>query len=64
VLDASTTPSARRTALLEAAYLYALEHGVVDLSLRPLAAAIGSSPWVLMFLFGNKDGLRPAAPRQ
>jgi AcrR family transcriptional regulator len=50
-------PSARRTELLEAAYRYALEHGLADISLRPLAAAIGSSPRVLMFLFGNKDGL-------
>ena len=43
--------------LLEAAYRYALDHGLAGLSLRPLAAAIGSSPRVLMFLFGNKDGL-------
>jgi AcrR family transcriptional regulator len=50
-------PSARRAELLEAAYGYALEHGLVDLSLRPLAAAIGSSPRVLLFLFGSKDGL-------
>lgn len=57
MLDVSTTPSARQTELLEAAYRYALEHGLADLSLRPLAAAIGSSPRVLMFLFGNKDGL-------
>ncbi|QSE81361.1 TetR/AcrR family transcriptional regulator [Rhodococcus koreensis] len=53
----TTTPSARQTELLDAAYRYALEHGLADLSLRPLAAAIGSSPRVLMFLFGNKDGL-------
>ena len=51
------TPSARKTELLEAAYAFALEHGLADLSLRPVAAAIGSSPRVLMFLFGNKDGL-------
>jgi len=49
--------SARRTELLEAAYRYALEHGLSDLSLRPLAAAIGSSPRVLLFLFGSKNGL-------
>ncbi|PKV81821.1 TetR/AcrR family transcriptional regulator [Nocardia fluminea] len=55
--DASTTPSARETELLEAAYRYVLEHGLADLSLRPLATAIGSSPRVLMFLFGNKEGL-------
>jgi AcrR family transcriptional regulator len=49
--------SARKVELLEAAYRYALEHGLGDLSLRPLAAAIGSSPRVLLFLFGSKDGL-------
>lgn len=52
-----TTPSARQVELLEAAYRYVLDHGLADLSLRPLATAIGSSPRVLMFLFGNKDGL-------
>jgi AcrR family transcriptional regulator len=43
--------------LLEAAYRYALEHGLADLSLRPLAAAIGSSPRVLLYLFASKEGL-------
>jgi AcrR family transcriptional regulator len=57
VSEETTTPSARQIELLEAAYQYVLEHGLVDLSLRPLAAAVGSSPRVLMFLFGNKDGL-------
>ncbi|MEU4158010.1 TetR/AcrR family transcriptional regulator [Actinoplanes sp. NPDC026670] len=55
--EQTASPSARQVELLEAAYRYALEHGLADLSLRPLAAAIGSSPRVLMFLFGNKDGL-------
>ena len=50
-------PSRRQVELLEAAYAYVLEHGLAEVSLRPLAAAIGSSPRVLMFLFGNKDGL-------
>ncbi|MFE5943547.1 TetR/AcrR family transcriptional regulator [Streptomyces sp. NPDC056480] len=50
-------PSARQNELLEAAYRYALTHGLADLSLRPLAEAIGSSPRVLLFLFGSKDGL-------
>ncbi|EGX56223.1 hypothetical protein SZN_28998 [Streptomyces zinciresistens K42] len=53
----TASPSARRTELLEAAYEYALLNGLTDLSLRPLAEAIGSSTRVLMFLFGNKDGL-------
>jgi AcrR family transcriptional regulator len=49
--------SPRKEELLERAYEYALEHGLADISLRPLAAAIGSSPRVLLFLFGSKDGL-------
>jgi AcrR family transcriptional regulator len=50
-------PSARHEELLERAYRYVLEHGLSEMSLRPLAAAIGSSPRVLLFLFGSKDGL-------
>lgn len=42
---------------MEAAYRYALTHGLADLSLRPLAAAIGSSPRVLLYLFDSKDAL-------
>jgi AcrR family transcriptional regulator len=53
----SATVSPRREELLERAYEYALEHGVADMSLRPLAAAVGSSPRVLLFLFGSKAGL-------
>jgi AcrR family transcriptional regulator len=30
---------------------------VADISLRPLATAVGSSPRVLLFLFGSKAGL-------
>ncbi|MFJ4620683.1 TetR/AcrR family transcriptional regulator [Streptomyces sp. NPDC088812] len=60
----TANPSARQTHLLEAAYRYALTHGLTDLSLRPLAEAIGSSTRVLMFLFGNKDGLVRALPER
>jgi AcrR family transcriptional regulator len=49
--------SARKTELLEAAYGYVLANGLADMSLRPLAQAIGSSPRVLLFLFGSKDEL-------
>jgi AcrR family transcriptional regulator len=49
--------SPRREELLERAYGYVLEHGLADVSLRPLAATIGSSPRVLLFLFGSKDEL-------
>ena len=52
-----TEPSARKAELLEAAYAYARAHGLADLSLRPLAAAVGSSPRVLLYLFGSKEGL-------
>lgn len=52
-----TGPSARKSELLELAYRYALAHGLADLSLRPLAAAIGSSPRVLLYLFGSKEAL-------
>ena len=50
-------PSARQTELLEAAYRYVLVQGFGQLSLRPLAKAIGSSPRVLLYLYGSKDGL-------
>jgi AcrR family transcriptional regulator len=50
-------PSPRQEELLERAYRYVLTHGLADLSLRPLAKAIGSSPRVLLYLFGSKDGL-------
>ena len=51
------TESARREELLQAAYRYASERGLAEMSLRPLAASIGSSPRVLLYLFGSKDGL-------
>jgi AcrR family transcriptional regulator len=50
-------PSPRKTDLLERSYRYVLDHGLADTSLRPLAAAIGSSPRVLLYLFGSKDEL-------
>src|SRR6266581_2739769 len=49
--------SPRREELLDAAYAYAIEHGLADMSLRPLAAASGTSPRVLLYLFGSKDEL-------
>jgi AcrR family transcriptional regulator len=50
-------PSARQDELLGLAYEYVLVHGLADMSLRPLAKAVGSSPRVLLFLFGSKDNL-------
>jgi AcrR family transcriptional regulator len=49
--------SARRAELLEKAYAYVLQHGLAGMSLRPLAEAIETSPRVLLYLFGSKDGL-------
>jgi AcrR family transcriptional regulator len=57
VNEPARAPSPRQSELLELAYQYALQHGLDGLSLRPLARAIGSSPRVLLFLFGSKDGL-------
>jgi AcrR family transcriptional regulator len=55
--DVAPRESARRDEVLELAYRYVLERGITGLSLRPLAAAVGSSPRVLLFLFGSKDDL-------
>lgn len=43
--------------LLQAITLYAVKHGLADLSLRPLAKAVGSSPRVLLYYFGSKEEL-------
>jgi AcrR family transcriptional regulator len=51
------TDSARKQELLEAAYKYVLRNGLADMSLRPLARQIASSPRVLLFLFGSKEEL-------
>lgn len=55
--QAPHTPSARQVELLDRAYRYVLERGIGELSLRPLATAIGSSPRVLLYLFESKEGL-------
>jgi AcrR family transcriptional regulator len=36
---------------------YLIEHGLTDLSLRPLAKAVGSSPRVLLYYFGSKENM-------
>ena len=41
--------------LREAILRYLLENGVADLSLRPLAKAVGSSPRGLLYHFGSKE---------
>lgn len=49
-------PSARDR-LLAAAVDHVLAHGLSDLSLRELAAAIGTSHRMLLYHFGSKEGL-------
>lgn len=43
--------------LLDAALDYFLAHGIANLSLRPLAAKLGTSPRMLIFHFKSKEGL-------
>ena len=47
----------RREELAEAATDYALEHGLIGLSLRPLAEALGTSDRMLLYHFDDKDDL-------
>lgn len=47
----------RRDDLAEQATDYVLEHGLIGLSLRPLAAALGTSDRMLIYHFGSKDAL-------
>jgi AcrR family transcriptional regulator len=52
-----TADEARRDELLERAVEYVCRHGLAELSLRPLAKAVGSSPRVLLYYFGSKEEL-------
>ena len=49
--------SQRRLDLLNASVEYILNHGIADLSLRPLAANVGSKARLLIYHFGTKDSL-------
>ena len=49
--------SQARERLLDAAVAQALESGIADLSLRELAAAIGTSHRMLIYHFGSREGL-------
>jgi NAD(P)H-dependent FMN reductase len=52
-----------RQRLLQATIDYVREHGVAELSLRKLAAAIGTSHRMLIYHFGSKQGLLIAVIR-
>jgi len=47
----------RPVELLDAIVGYLVKHGVAELSLRPLAKAVKSSPRVLLYYFGSKEQL-------
>lgn len=50
----------RRNELLDRAVEYAIEHGLSDLTLRPLADALGVMPNTLVHHFGSKEELLSA----
>lgn len=53
----------RREELAAGATDHVLEHGLLGLSLRPLAAALGTSDRMLIYHFGSKDDLVAAVLR-
>jgi AcrR family transcriptional regulator len=52
-----TVDLANRAELLERVAAYVVAHGVSDLSLRPLATAVGVSPRTLLYHFGSKEAI-------
>ncbi len=54
----------RRQQLLEAVAQYILDVGLADLSLRPLAENLATSPRMLLYYFGSKERLLVEALRQ
>jgi AcrR family transcriptional regulator len=53
----SSLPEQVRRELLRRAADYVLAHGLADASLRPLAAALGTSGRMLIYYFGSKEQL-------
>jgi AcrR family transcriptional regulator len=53
-----------RARLLEAAIDYVVDHGMTDLSLRRLAAELGTSHRMLIHHFGSREGLWVAIVRE
>ncbi len=56
--------SQARDRLLHAAVEHALEHGILDLSLREIAESIGTSHRMLIYHFGSREGLLVAVVRE
>ena len=59
-----TANPARRAKLLDEIVGYILQHGLADLSLRPLGVAINESPRMLLYFFGSKERLISEAVTQ
>ncbi len=59
-----TASETRPAKLLDAIVGYLVKTGVAELSLRPLAKAVGSSPRVLLYYFGSKEELVVRALRR
>lgn len=59
-----TVDETRPAELLDSIVNYLVKHGVAEISLRPLAKAVGSSPRVLLYYFGSKERLLAAALRR
>jgi AcrR family transcriptional regulator len=57
-------PGEARQRLLEAAIEYVVGHGLTDLSLRRLAAELGTSHRMLIHHFGSREGLWVAIVRE
>jgi AcrR family transcriptional regulator len=49
--------STRKAVLLESLIAYLVKRGIADVSLRPMAAAVGTSARLLIFHFGSKERL-------
>jgi AcrR family transcriptional regulator len=56
-MSATTEGTGARERLLAAAMEHVAEHGVGNLSLRGLAAALGTSHRMLIYHFGSREGL-------
>jgi AcrR family transcriptional regulator len=63
MVHSAATASQPRDRLLAAAVEQAMRGGIADLSLRELAAAIGTSHRMLLYHFGSREGLLVAVAR-
>jgi AcrR family transcriptional regulator len=66
-MSVETTPArgtSRRDQLVAGATDFVLDHGLIGLSLRPLAGALGTSDRMLLYHFASKDDLVAAVMRE